>query len=51
MPIVVKPNKKLNEILFYFSDRINWIDRISAYCAKKYPVNPASRGEAISEAR
>jgi hypothetical protein len=23
--------KKLNEIQFYFSDRINWIDRMSPY--------------------
>jgi len=29
----------LNEIQFYFSDRINWMEDITIL-PKKYPVNP-----------
>jgi hypothetical protein len=27
---------------FLFFDRINWMNRISPYRAKKYPVNPVN---------
>jgi hypothetical protein len=35
---------KLNEIQFYFSDRINWMDRIEKYESKINPDIPARLG-------